>query len=148
MATATTPQKSQTQKPAKPAKPAAAPRVLLNYLEHAPSAILSPEGLINVPNPNEHGFDPNKHERLSRKDFSSDVNWLTYKAGDLRRRAATMLKTAERFEREAATGAKFGDPAKRAKVKKIQRMAAALDDLRKQLAAEGVDIDSLMGETA
>lgn len=121
--------------------------VLLNFTEHAPSEILNSEGLINVDNPEAHGFDDEKFERLSREDFATEPLWLTFKARSYRARAAKLIEAADRMERDAANGNRFGDPAKRAQVKKLQKVAAAYAELRKALAAEGIDVDSLVDGT-
>lgn len=110
----------------------------------APAAILSPEGLLTTHLLEEHGYDRSKFGRLSREDFDTDVNWMRYKAVDMRARGEQLIANAAKIEKAAEAGAAFADPKKRAQVKRFQKLAEAFADLQKQLASEGIDVDSLL----
>jgi hypothetical protein len=110
----------------------------------APAAILSPEGLLTTHLVESHGYDRSSFARLSREDFDTDVNWMRYKAADMRARGEQLIANAAKIEKAAEAGAAFADPKKRAQVKRFQKLAEAFADLQKQLASEGIDVDSLL----
>lgn len=121
---------------------------LTNFLEVAPSSILSPEGQLTThENLDEHGFDPAKHEKLGREDFANELTWLSYKMNDMRAKAVRLNKRADAIEREIKAGVNVA-PEKRAAVKRVQKLASAFEALKAQLAKDGVDVDALLASAA
>lgn len=137
--------RKEAAKAAIKAKLAAKLASLKPFRETAPEQIINPEGLLTVANVGEYGYDEGKHEQLERSDFADDKNWLTFRAAQLRARAAKMIAKAEQLEQEANSTGLVSDPAKRAQIKKVQKMAASLEAIKAQLAKEGIDVDSLFG---
>jgi hypothetical protein len=148
-----TPSKSQpTQKPkltkeqrkALRAKEKASRPPLVNFLTIVPSTSLNAEGRLTVADVASIGYDAEVHDELSRESFANESLWLQFRASRLRARAAEMIAKADQLEQEAKNTAQFGDPAKRAQVKRIQKLAGALAELRATLEKEGIDVSALL----
>lgn len=105
---------------------------------------LDGDGRLKSANVFELGYDEEKHSELSREDFASEALWLNFRALRLRNRAASLIKKAESLEAEAQAEAQFGDPTKRAAIKKIQKMGAAFAELKSVLEKEGVDLSTVL----
>ena len=135
----------KTPKAPKAPKEAKEPRVLVSYLKSgaAPSSIVSPDGLLTTVDVAAHGYDAEKHERLTRDDFQNEALWLSYRVARLREQAARCTAKADQLEREAAQMARFGDPVKRAAAKKLTNVAEKFKQLKAQLLAEGMSEDEL-----
>lgn len=84
-------------------------------------------------------FDPKVHMHLKKTDFESDGAFLRFRAAQLRAQAA-------KFETEAELADKLGSRADRQKAKKLIAMQSKMEELRKQLADAGVDIDALTAD--
>ena len=141
---------TKTEKAPKAPKAAQEPKVekvRTNFPARAPAAILNADGKVTVSDPASHGYDRMNDEWLKRNDFANEQLWLTFKAADLRTHATAMLARADRMDLEAKAAAEFGDPVKRQQVKRAQKLASALADLRKQLEADGIDVAALLGAT-
>lgn len=123
----------------KAARPAPVP-----FRKSADSAILNADGLLTISDPQAHGYSEETHEALEREDFASESLWLTFRAGQLRLRAAALIAKADQMERDAANAANFGDPTKRKQVKQVAKLAGALAALRATLEKEGVDVSAIL----
>ena len=81
----------------------------------------------------------NTHQMLRQKNFANEALYLEWRALEYDRRAIEMRAKAE-------DSRKMGDSTDRAKAKKFLAMRKKLEELTAQLAADGVDITTLMGE--
>lgn len=86
-------------------------------------------------------WDAKKHQPLKRKTFADDSQWLELRAQDYDRRAAALRK-------QAVEGKKLGNVKDKAKAKKLLGMQKRMEDLRKQLEADGIDVAALLGAQA
>lgn len=123
----------------KAARPAPTPFRTTISAEH-----LNGDGLLTVANVYDFGYNDEKHEELAREDFASESLWLTFRASRLRLKAQALLAKADQLESEAKSAASFGDPTKRAAVKRIAKLGAAFAELRKTLESEGVDLSEIL----
>lgn len=82
-------------------------------------------------------FDPKKHKPLRRQDFKDEAVWLDHKATQFE-------KAAVRMRDEAKTLRSLGTTAERGKAKKLLKITKELEDLKKTLAAKGVDVAALL----
>lgn len=85
------------------------------------------------------GFDPTKHEKLTRADFVDGGAFYDYRAITFDAMAADA--------REKAAEIRSGKPSIAAQHKKALKLKAAYDELLAELAASGEDVSALMGET-
>ena len=139
MASATAEKKSKKVEKVEKVKP-----ILSNFPKSdAPTSILNTEGKLTTIDVVANGFNDEKHERLTSDDFANESLWLSYRVSELRRRGTAMLAKADQLEKDATNAAKFGDPAQRSKVKKLQKYADAFAALRAELIAQGVDTSAL-----
>ena len=82
-------------------------------------------------------WDHKLHQPLTRKSFEDESLWFTMRAVDCEKRA--------KFYRDAAEDhKKLGNVKDRAKAKKLVQMQKRFDELKAQLASQGVDVDSLL----
>jgi len=107
-------------------------------------SLIGPEGedgkptrlkLTEVP----EDFDSRTHKALKKTDFETDGAFF-------RMRAAQCQANADKFMKEAELSDKLGSRKDRAKVKKLEAMQSKMEELKKQLAEAGVDIESLVGD--
>lgn len=89
------------------------------------------------------GFDQTKHLPLTKDNFADEGVFLQWRAAFFEERGHRLLRLAEKIRRDAATVAKYGTPEKRKQIKRAQKLADQLAELRKTLAAEGIDLSDL-----
>lgn len=89
-------------------------------------------------------FDRKEHKPLKRPDFVSDDLYQEWKAGQLEMHGNEMLERAKKLRAQAEAVRKYGDPAQRAKVKKVQKLADMFTQMREQLAKEGIKIEDIL----
>lgn len=83
--------------------------------------------------------NPKLHKPLVRKNFENEVPWLINRAEHCESQAAT-------FRKEAEMVGKLGSKSDRQKAKKLIAMRDRMAELRKQLEAEGIDVDALTAD--
>lgn len=84
-------------------------------------------------------FDASKHKPLKKTDFKNEAVWLDRKAEEAEEKA-------KRYRQEAETVRKIGSTKDQKKAKKLLKVQSELAELRKALAADGVDVDALLAE--
>ena len=82
-------------------------------------------------------YDPKAHKPLKKSDFAHDYVFMRVQAGMLQARA-------ERMFEEALTLEKLGSPKDRVKAKKLIAMQKRMEELKAELAGEGIDLDAIM----
>lgn len=142
------PEKPKLTKEQKRAQREAELAKLLPFRSTVGAEHLNSEGLLTTPDVLPLGYDEKKHKPLEKSDFASPTVWATYRARELRAKAARMIAAADRLEAEAATEAQFGDPAKRQQVKRLQKLLGAVGELTEILKGEGVDVDAITAALA
>jgi hypothetical protein len=111
--------------------------VRVEYVKAAPADIVNADGrLTAVP----EDFDNKLHLSPKKGDFASEDLYSEFKASEYERRGNEMLETAKKLREQAAEIRTFGDPATRAKVKKLQRLRDAQAELEAALLAEGIEL--------
>ena len=118
------------------------------FRETVDANLLNADGLLTVANIDELGYDPKQYRKITKADFASEPLWLSYRALGVRAHGQSLIEKADEMEREAQNFATFGDPQKRAQVKRIQKIAGALAELRRSLEADGVDVASLLASVS
>jgi hypothetical protein len=88
----------------------------------------------------QEGFNFKKHKPLSKEEFADEPLFLLYKAENLEWRSNRGLKQAANLRKNAELWKTQGDPVKRKKLSKIQKMREAMAKLEAELEAEGVDM--------
>lgn len=78
------------------------------------------------------------HKPLKKKDFASDEFFFNYKAEEL-------IAKADLWKAKAEEARKLGSTKDRAKAKRLIKMQETMAQLRKQLEAQGINVDELMG---
>jgi hypothetical protein len=134
MATTTKTEKTKTEK-TKADKPKKEKVVKVDYADKAPAAELNDDGKLKT-SPTE--YDPGVHKPLKKGDFATEELYFRWKSEQLRERGTEMIARADALDKQAAEIAKYGDPATRAKVRKLQRLKEAQAELEAKLKAEGV----------
>lgn len=86
-------------------------------------------------------FDPKTHKPLKRKDFKDETIWLESKAADYERRAQAMRVEIE-------TTKTLGSSKDRAKAKKLLSMQKRMEEMQKEMEAEGIDVGALKAAMA
>jgi len=138
------PKLTKEQRKALRAKERASRPPLVNFLTIVPAQSLNADGRLTSADVASIGYNPEVHDELSRESFANESLWLAYRASRLRARAQEMLAKADQLDLEAKNSVAFGDPAKRAQVKRIQKLAGALAELRATLEREGIDVSALL----
>ena len=83
------------------------------------------------------GFDADKHERLGKGDFATNEGYCRFRGEQLQLQADEWFKKAE--------GKETGGAKKQLKTaKKLKTMMGKMDELRKMLAEQGVDVTALL----
>lgn len=82
-------------------------------------------------------WDPQKHKGLRRKDFADDALFFDWRADRLELQAKGYRQQAEEFR-------KLGSVKDRARAKKLLSMQKRIEDLKQQLAGEGVNVNELL----
>lgn len=88
-------------------------------------------------------FNPREHLPLKRPDFATEDLYLRFKSAQLRARGQQMLDRANKLDEQATQIQKFGDPAARAKVRKFQKLADTMKELKATLEKEGISLADL-----
>lgn len=83
-------------------------------------------------------FDAKIHSPLKARDFEHDYVYMRWQADQLEDKAKRLRSQAEQSE-------KLGDSKDRAKAKKLIAMTKRIEELKSQLADDGVDIDAILG---
>jgi len=86
------------------------------------------------------GYDFAAHKSLKKRDFAAEWLYLEFRAKDMDYRA-------EKFRKQAEASKKLGSVADRAKAKRLVRLQDKMEELKKQLQEQGVDVDSLLKST-
>lgn len=82
-------------------------------------------------------FDFATMKGLKKKDFATDAAYYEYRAKELEARAA-------KFRTQAEEAKKMGTSAERKNAKRLVKLREKMDELKAQLAAQGVDVESLL----
>jgi len=109
-------------------------------LSTATPEMLDANGLLLVVPP---GYDPKKYLAPKPKDFASEMPRLQFAAMKLELVAERAMTKAAELRKRAENAAKYGDPEKRAKVAKLQKLQNMMASLQQQLKEEGIDPDQL-----
>ena len=86
-------------------------------------------------------FDFAKHAGLKKKDFANTGEFFEYKAKECEAKAAAFRVKAKE---ESTTG---GGKAKQ-KARRLVKMIDKMDELKKQLALQGINVEELLKATA
>lgn len=81
-------------------------------------------------------FNPKLHKPLTRKHFEDESIFLELKAREFDAKAANLRKQAEELK-------KIGTVKDRGAAKKLLSLQKRIDELTKDLAAKGVDVDAI-----
>lgn len=82
-------------------------------------------------------FNPKIHLPLGRKDFVDEGCWFLVKADYFDKMAAKMRHMADESK-------KLGNIKERAKAKRLIKMTERLAELRKELEAQGINVDDVL----
>ena len=82
-------------------------------------------------------FDPKVHKPLRRVNFKNEAPLLLQQADKLEAKAKALRAEAEACQ-------KLGSQEERAKAKKLRDMFLRMEEIKSQLAGEGVDVAALM----
>ena len=82
-------------------------------------------------------FNVRKHAPLTKRNFEDEAVFFDFKAGCLEQQAAGMRQQAEECR-------KLGNKEDRAKARKLKSWLEKAADLRAELMAGGIDVDSLL----
>ena len=83
-------------------------------------------------------FDSNKHTPLKKGDFEKEEQYYEM-------RAKVYDGYAEGMRRRGAEAQRMGSMTDRTKAKRLLRIQSQMETLRKQLEADGVNVDELLG---
>lgn len=86
------------------------------------------------------GYDHDKHESLSRDDFSKPSAFKLF-------RAERLESKAKKFRDEAETMIKTGDGAGGGKANRLVKMLNKAQELQEELKRQGIDVDALLALT-
>jgi hypothetical protein len=86
-------------------------------------------------------FNPKDHLPLRRRDFVDEATWFEMKADEFAAKATS-------FRTQASNYRKLGSLKDRARAKKLVAMQARMDELKTQLAAQGINVDELLSSTS
>lgn len=129
-----------TEEPAPKEKKEREPKV--KFRDVVDKAKLNSAGLLTVVPSFGDEYNPKEMERLEKSEFASEDLFLDHQGNLFTWRAEQFAKRGERFHKEAAATRKFGDPEKRKKLKRAQKLQDQLALLMKQLEAEGITDDA------
>lgn len=87
------------------------------------------------------GFDFKLHKNLKRKDFKEDYLYYEFRAAECESKAVA-------FREEAAEVKKLGSAKDRGKAKRLVKMQDKMEELKKQLQGQGVDVEKLLADAA
>lgn len=83
------------------------------------------------------GFSFDEHKALKKKNFEPDALYYEHRAVQLE------LK-AKKFREKADEAKKYGSRKTQAMAKKTLKLQEKMDELKAQLAAQGIDVESLL----
>lgn len=95
----------------------------------------TPDGGYDVAVP--EGFDFDKFRPLKKRDFTSEHLFYEHKAAQMDHKAAA-------FRAQGEEAKKLGSTKERAKAKRLIKMTEKMAELRKQLEAQGIDVDAVL----
>lgn len=140
-ATANKPKSEKAPKPKKEKPPKPERR---EFPLEAPASVLNAEGKLTTSDPDSHGYNRKEHKPLKKKDFADEGTFAGWKAVQMRAHGEALIAKSERMAKDAELLRQFGDPKKKAKVKRLGKLADSLAALKAQLAAEGLDVESIL----
>jgi hypothetical protein len=87
------------------------------------------------------GFDFNQNKPMKKRQFASDAIYYEH-------RAAQMDHKATAFRAKADECKKLGSHADQVKTRKLEKLNVKMLELRKELEAQGVDVEELLKKAA
>lgn len=87
------------------------------------------------------GFDFATNKPLKKRDYSADYLFYEYRALEMDFKAATFRKQAEEAK-------KLGSAKDRSRAKRLVKLQEKMDELKKQLTEQGVDVNELLSAAA
>ncbi len=94
-----------------------------------------PDGGLDVAMPEE--FEFGEYKPLKKKEFQADHLYFSHRAIELSVRA-------EAFEAKAEEAKLLGSGKDRSKAKRLQKMQLKMEELRRELEEQGIDVDELL----
>jgi len=146
--TTTTTKKPATKnaKSEKPAKVKKEKVAKVDFLKAVDSSLIDGNGKLNaVVAIGEGGWVPGTHAPLKKAAFANDADYLDFSAAIDDMNAAALTKKAAAKRAQAETSRKFGDPKQKAAAKRLVKMVSAMEELKKTLAEQGVNVEDLIG---
>lgn len=86
------------------------------------------------------GVDFEKYRPLKRGDFANEADFLDHRADYFEWNSARLANRAVEARKAADNTRKYGNPAVRAQLKKLERMRASMAELEAQLKAAGAEV--------
>lgn len=145
MSATTTKKNDKAEKPAKVEKEKVEK---LDYLKLCNPDLIDANGKLSgipVIGAEEGSWTPNVHGMLKKSTFALDADYMDFSANldELRRDALTERIATKR--KRAELNRKFGDPKQRDAANRLIGMMSAMEELKKTLAAQGVNVEDLIG---
>lgn len=105
----------------------------------APEAkpLLNAEGQLTA---RPQGVDFEAYAPLKRGDFANEADFLDHRADYYEWNSARLATRAAEARKSAEQNRKYGNPAMRAQMKKLERMRAQAAELEAQLKAAGAEV--------
>tara|TARA_R110000787_G_scaffold42303_11_gene104010 strand:+ start:96 stop:491 length:396 start_codon:yes stop_codon:yes gene_type:complete len=85
-------------------------------------------------------FDTTLHLKPVKTDFAHPAVFMEFRAAEAREKAQQFTETAAKYDAEADSLRKYGDPTKRKMAKRAQRLRDELAALEDALSVEGIDL--------
>ena len=92
-------------------------------------------GLLEVAMPD--GFSFAKHTALKKGDFKDEAIYCEHRAEQMNFKAKVWNEKAKEIR-------ELGSPSERKKKKQVIKLSQKMDELKKQLAAQGIDVEALL----
>jgi hypothetical protein len=147
--TTTTTKKNTPAKVAKKDKPAKIKKekvAKVDFLKSCESTLINENGKLNsVPAIGEGGWVNGTHAPLKKAAFANEADYLDFSAAIDEIHAEALTKKAAAKRAQAETSRKFGDPKQKAAAKRLVKMMSAMEELKKQLGEQGVNVEDLIG---
>lgn len=83
------------------------------------------------------GFSFDEHKALKKKNFETDALYYEHRAVQLELRA-------KKFREKADESKKYGSRKEQSTAKKVLKLQEKMNELKAQLAAQGIDVESLL----
>lgn len=107
------------------------------YSEVCDASELNSDGLLTgLP----QAYDPSQHKSPRAKDFADGADYYEFRAMQAELEAEELKARADKDRNRAADLRKYGDPATRKSVDALRKQMQRLEDLKSQLAKDGVDV--------